>query len=127
MSEGFPAIQSSRFVEPPGALAEPMRHSDGRGKPLLKSGPFGADLIRFPVGGGVPPHTHPGEHMLFVLSGRGSLQFGEEWHALEPGFCYHVPAGVRHAIRAESELTLLSVANDHRGVSAEDRLDVARD
>jgi quercetin dioxygenase-like cupin family protein len=102
-----------------------MTHSDATALRLLKHGPFGADLIRFPPGGRVPDHTHPGAHLLFVLGGLGWVDYEGEAARLEPGVCYLIPAGVRHGIRAESELTLLAVADDHRDAGSEDRLNVA--
>lgn len=116
-------LQCSQFFEPPGPLPEQMAKSDGTGKRLLKDGPFGADLIRFAAGKGVRSHVHPGDHMLFVLSGNGILTFDGQQHAMYPGFCYFVPGTVPHAIEADSELTLLSIANQHIDVASDDRLE----
>lgn len=117
-------IQMGCFNAAEGLLTRKMAHSDATGLPLLKSGPFGADLIRFPAGGKVDSHTHPGEHMLFVLGGEGRLVLGDAEVNLMPGICYHVPANISHAIFAATELTLISVANDHRPVESEERLSV---
>lgn len=119
-------LQINTFLEPPGDLPEPMAHSDARGKRLLAHGRFGADLIRFPAGGRVGEHTHPGGHMLFVVSGEGWVVCRGERARLAPGLCYFVPGLAPHAIEAASELTLLAVADDHRDVSSQERLDVAR-
>lgn len=117
-------VQTGCFNAAEGPLTRPMSYSDATGLPLLKSGPFGADLIRFPAGGKVGKHTHPGEHMLFVLSGGGRLEYQDTEVNLIPGLCYHVPSNVPHAIYATTELTLISVANDHRPVDSEERLSV---
>ena len=112
------------FDFPPGLLPLPMASSDATAARLLKDGPFGADLIRFPAGGQVQPHTHPGSHMLFVLSGSGWVDCESVPHRLVPGVCYLVPGGIRHGIRADSEMTLLAIANNHRDASSQERLDL---
>lgn len=108
----------------PGALPIKMHASDATAKRLLKHGSFGADLIRFPAGGCVPPHTHPGSHMLFVLSGQGWVDCGNQSFFLSAGECYLIPSNVIHGIRAATEFTLISVADNHRDVANEDRLNV---
>lgn len=60
---------------PVGATPIEMAHSDATAKHLFRDGAFGADVIRFPAGGCVPDHTHPGAHILYVLSGRGWLDY----------------------------------------------------
>lgn len=109
----------------PGDLPMQMAASDGRGLALVKRGAFGADLIRFAPGTGVAEHTHPGDHVLIVVSGTGWVDYDGVPHRLEQGAIYLVPGAVRHAIRAESELSLVSVANDHRDVGSPERLRAA--
>lgn len=101
-----------------------MAHSDALGARLLKSGQFGADLIRFPPGGRVGMHTHPGQHILIVTGGTGWVTVYDERHRLEAGICYLIPGNAPHAIDADTELSIISVADDHRDVSSEERLDV---
>lgn len=117
-------MQIGRFDLGPGPLPRPMVSSDATGLALAKVGGFGADLIRFPAGGEVRPHTHPGDHILVVVSGSGWVDYDGVPHALEAGVLYLVPGSVPHGIRAETELTLLSIANDHRPVDAESRLEM---
>lgn len=116
-------IQIAEFIVA-GALPHPMAHSQGRGLPLVGEGRFAADLIRFSAGEGVADHTHPGAHILIVVGGSGWVDYEGEPHRLTVGCIYYVPGGARHAIRAESELTLISVADDHRPVDAPSRLEV---
>lgn len=118
-------LQIARFVQPPGKLPVQMAKSDGTALRLLKRGPFGADLIRFAPGQGVATHTHPGDHVLVVVSGSGWLTYNGQRVEISEGTVYLVPGSVPHAIDAgESELTLISVANDHRDAGSEDRLEV---
>jgi quercetin dioxygenase-like cupin family protein len=115
-------LQESCWHVPPGELPITMHASDATAKPLLKSGEFGADLIRFPAGGSVADHTHAGDHMLFVVSGVGWVDYDGSPHRLEPGVCYLIPGEVRHGVRAETELTMLAVAARHIEVESVSRL-----
>ncbi len=100
-----------------------MHASDGTAWKLVKNGDFGADLIRFPAGGGVGMHTHPGDHILIVSSGTGWVLHGDDKTWLYPGACYLVPGSVPHAIQADTELTMVSVANKHVDAESSGRLD----
>lgn|SRR5512138_375817 len=117
-------LQIGEFLVGPGALPLQMANSEGTALPLLKRGPFGADLIRFAPGRGVPLHTHPGNHILIVTSGEGRLIFNGEEFALRAGVLYLVPGSVPHQIDALTELTLVSVADDHRHAGSSDRLEL---
>lgn len=107
-------------VEP----SEKMAHSDALGARLVKDGAFGADLIKFPRGGRVGMHTHPGAHILIVMSGFGWVTVSGERHWLRAGVCYLIPSNEPHAIDADTDLSILSIANDHRDVASSERLDV---
>jgi mannose-6-phosphate isomerase-like protein (cupin superfamily) len=127
-----PPIQISRWAEvkddnivvASGARPIQMRNSDGTGLPLLKDDLFGADVIRFGPGKGVGNHVHIGAHILFVIKGRGFVDYDGVPYRLEPGLCYLVPKFVDHAIRAETELVLIAVGNDHRSLASEERMSV---
>lgn len=127
MAELF-RLDQSRYLVPSGPLPQRMANSQGTGIPLVGRGSFAADLIRFAPGQGVGKHTHPGEHILIVVSGHGLLTCGDDFLSLVPGMIYHVPAGAPHALSAtDAELTLISVANDHRPVDSPQRLEVLAD
>ena len=113
-------------VDPAKELSEQMHLSDASGKNLLKQGPFAADLIRFPPGGKVELHTHPGNHMLFCIDGKGLVQYGDQFHELHPGVCYLIEGMVPHAVFADdsSQLTLIAIADEHYDVSSSSRLDM---
>ena len=106
------------------ALPYQMHESDGTGKPLVKHGKFGADLVRFAAGEGVRMHTHEGAHILFCLKGEGWVDYGPEPRPLAPGLCYLVPSQQPHAIRADTDLLLIAVGDDHRPVDSTERLTV---
>ena len=99
-----------------------MINSDGKGLPLLIHKGFGADLIKFTAGKGVEKHIHPGSHILIVFSGEGKLGYYEETHLLTPGLIYLIPENVPHSIRAETDLVLMAIGNDHKSVNSNERM-----
>jgi quercetin dioxygenase-like cupin family protein len=60
----------------------------------------------------IKPHRHnDGAHVLYIVSGGGTMTHGDKTITLKPGMLVHVPAGVAHGIKAESgELTLVDFA-----------------
>ncbi len=101
-----------------------MAHSYGSALPLVLSDKFGADVIRFPAGLGVDMHTHPGAHILMVTKGKGVLVYCGRPYSMFEGMTYLVPPYAPHAIKAETELVLISIGNDHQPAGSEKRLTV---
>jgi quercetin dioxygenase-like cupin family protein len=60
----------------------------------------------------IKPHRHnDGAHVLYIVSGGGTMTHGDKTITLKPGMIVHVPAGVAHGIKAEGgELTLVDFA-----------------
>ena len=60
----------------------------------------------------IKPHRHnDGAHVLYIVSGGGTMTHGDKTITLKPGMLVHVPAGVAHGIKAEGgELTLVDFA-----------------
>ncbi len=50
--------------------------------------------------GYTPRHSHPWEHEIYVLSGTGSIQVGEEQAEVSEGIAVFIPPQVEHQIRA---------------------------
>ena len=100
-----------------------MFGSEGKGRTLVKNDKFGADFLHFQKGRGTEVHTHPGDHILYVTNGCGHLQFGKAFFVLSEGDCYFIPGSTPHKVWAssESEMSLISIANDHRAVDSEER------
>lgn len=99
-----------------------MYESDGKGSPLLKFNKFGADIIQFGAGKGVQNHTHEGDHILFVVSGTGFVEYNGKDYPLKPGLCYLIPGNVDHAIKATTELVLIAVGNNHQPLESSARM-----
>ncbi len=99
-----------------------MKNSFGTASPLFSYGGFGADVIRFSADGGVQNHVHPGDHILFTLSGSGYVIYEGIPHELYPGVCYFVKGSAAHAIKATSNLVLIAVGNNHYPADSEERM-----
>lgn len=56
-------------------------------------------LFELEVGGHTPHHSHPWEHEVFVLAGKGSVTTPQGEWSLEPQSVVYVPAGEEHQFR----------------------------
>jgi quercetin dioxygenase-like cupin family protein len=117
------SLDDGTLVVASGPRLLPMCNSDGTGTPLVKEAKFGADVIRFGPRQGVGNHVHEGAHILFVIKGEGWVDYEGMEHRLEPGLCYFVPGLTQHAIRADTELVLIAVGNDHRALDSVERME----
>ncbi|MFN8315832.1 MAG: cupin domain-containing protein [Chitinophagales bacterium] len=95
---------------------------NGTGTHLVGYKSFGADIIRFESNAKVINHTHKGDHILFVLSGSGFVEYNGVEYPLSPGVSYLIPGNVNHAMRSIDCLVLISVSNDYRPLESEERL-----
>lgn len=105
-----------------------MIGSEAKGKELVKDDLFGADMLKFDANQKTSLHTHPGNHILFVVAGDGFLKYEGILHKLIQNTCYFVPGFVPHQVIAgESGMYLLSVSDKHRTVDSPERLKVVGD
>jgi quercetin dioxygenase-like cupin family protein len=60
----------------------------------------------------IKPHRHhDGSHVIYVVSGSGTMTHGDKAIMLKSGMLVHVPVGVAHGIKADGgELTLVDFA-----------------
>jgi quercetin dioxygenase-like cupin family protein len=58
-------------------------------------------------GTGSPPHTHPGEEILFVLNGELDIHIGDDVVHATPGAVFYFPAGTREWFEAVTDATVL--------------------
>ena len=50
----------------------------------------------------IPTHRHEdGSHVLYIVSGRGTVTLDGKPAALKPGAVVHIPAGVNHSIKVD--------------------------
>lgn len=91
------------------------------GRSLVTNGRLGADLLHVPAGEGFPPHTHPGDHLLFVLSGRGTITVNGMIIQTSAGQVYLVEGAVPHAVGAITDHVILAVGAPHRRLESPGR------
>jgi quercetin dioxygenase-like cupin family protein len=118
----FADFDGAHMIVPTEERGTKMSNSMGTGDELVEYNRFGADVIRFPAGGGVANHTHEGDHILFCIAGNGYVVYEGVSHKLTPGICYFVIGEVDHAIKAETDLVLIAVGNKHYPVGAKARM-----
>jgi quercetin dioxygenase-like cupin family protein len=64
------------------------------------------------TGDGPPPHQHPWDESLYVVSGAFELTAGEQTTIAGPGAFVHIPAGAAHGFRClEDGSTVVSVTS----------------
>lgn len=103
----------------------PMVGSEALGLPLVKQGNFAADMLKFEPYQQTSLHTHPGNHILFVVEGDGWLDYGDETLDLTTGTCYFVPGSTPHRVKSASiGMVLMSISDSHYPVDSSDRLEV---
>lgn len=91
------------------------------GRSLVTNGLLGADLLHLPAGEGFAPHTHPGDHLLFVVGGYGTITIDGTITATRPGNVYLVRGSVPHAVGATTDHVILAVGAPHRRLESEER------
>ena len=63
-----------------------------------------------------PLHTHPQDETFFMLEGTLTLQLGDDRFAFEPGATTHIPAGLKHTWRADTEIARWLVLSIPAGI-----------
>ena len=98
---------------------------------LLEDGlEFGVDSIEMQPGASFEPHVHEGAHILFVLSGRGTVWLDGRDLRLAPGDSLFVPADLPHAVSAmpggSEPLLFVAAGYPHKNLTARDRMRLLR-
>lgn len=87
---------------------------------------IGADLIEMQPGSAFPLHTHPGDHILYIISGRGTITIDSEPRPVESGVTVYVAGMSAHNVATYPDATepfvLLVVGHPKQHVSSPDRL-----
>lgn len=99
-----------------------MAHSTATGSDLVSNGTLGADVIRLGPGEGFVPHTHPGDHLLIVIGGEGTITYDGRIYPTAAGEVYMVEGGVPHAVGAVTDHVILAVGAPHRPAGSDDRM-----
>lgn len=93
----LPDLHQEAAVQPDGILSRVL-HNEGGVRTVIFAFDSGQELTE---------HTASRPAILQVLCGTGSLRLGPDELEARPGTWAYMPAGLVHAIRAESPLTLL--------------------
>lgn len=68
-----------------------------------------AVLFGFAAGEELSEHTAAKPAMLFFVQGEATVGLGDDSHEAKPGSWVHMPAGMRHSIRAKTPTVMLLV------------------
>jgi quercetin dioxygenase-like cupin family protein len=98
--------------------------SPATGEPLVSNGKLGADLIRLAAGESFAPHTHPGDHLLIVVAGRGTISFDGVIYPTRAGQIYMVEGDVPHAVGAVTDHVILAAGAPHHAIDSETRMEL---
>lgn len=99
-----------------------MEKSVATAQALLSNGQLGADLIRLEAGSSFAPHTHPGDHLLIIVAGEGTMTYGGKIHPTKAGQILMIEGAVPHAVGAITDHVILAVGAPHRAVDDPDRM-----
>jgi quercetin dioxygenase-like cupin family protein len=99
-----------------------MHNTEATAWDLVSSHGLGVDHISVPAGAGFPPHTHPGHHLLIIISGRGTMTVNNKVYPTKAGQVYFVPGEHPHAVGAIDEHHILAVGYRHKKPSDPERM-----
>lgn len=99
-----------------------MAHSSATGEGLVSNGYLGADVIHVQAGKGFVPHTHPGDHLLIIVGGEGTITYDGKIYPTHAGQIYMIEGRVPHAVGAITDHVILAVGAPHRPIDSEDRM-----
>lgn len=93
----YPNLLSEALIPKGGILSRTLY--SGQGHKVV--------LFAFDAGQELSEHTASRPALLQILSGKGSLKLGQEELEIQPGSLAYTPAGLVHAVRAESPMVML--------------------
>ncbi|MEM7345427.1 MAG: cupin domain-containing protein [Chloroflexota bacterium] len=105
-----------------GPYPTPMAHSNATGQGLVSNGQLGADLIRLKANDGFVPHTHPGDHLLIVVGGKGTITYDGYIYPTQAGQVYMIAGEIPHAVGAITDHVILAVGSPHKSIDSPDRM-----
>jgi quercetin dioxygenase-like cupin family protein len=123
-AQGTIGLEASEVVVSHTPRPTPMIGTRATGAALVTNGSLGADLIRVPAGGGFSPHTHPGDHILIIVAGLGTITYAGRVHPTRAGQIYMIEGLVPHAVGAITDHVIIAVGSPHRPVDGADRMEL---
>jgi quercetin dioxygenase-like cupin family protein len=87
---------------------------------------IGVDLIDMQPGSAFPLHVHPGDHILYVMSGDGCVSVDGIDHKVKGGDTIFIPAEYPHGVKSDNvqsgRLVFLAFGHPHKHLDAKDRM-----
>ncbi len=68
---------------------------------------FSMRIFRVEAGGHIPEHSHPWEHEILVLKGRGKIRIGDQEFEVKEGNAIYIPPDLPHEYFAYEEILFL--------------------
>ncbi|MHA2028831.1 MAG: cupin domain-containing protein [Candidatus Kariarchaeaceae archaeon] len=99
-----------------------MKNSNATGDPLVSNGLLGGDIIHLKAGDSFVPHTHPGDHLLIVVGGLGTVVYNGKIYPTQTGQIYMIEGKIPHAVGAITNHVILAVGCPHRPIDSVDRM-----
>ena len=78
-------------------------------KTIYQDGQIKAVVFGFGQGRGLSEHTAARPAMLFFVKGEASVGLGDDVHDAQTGTWVHMPAGLKHSIKAKTPVVMLLV------------------
>lgn len=101
----------------------PMEATQAMAAALVTNGYIGVDLINVPDGGGFAPHTHPGDHLLIIVRGEGTITYDGRIYGTRAGQVYLIEGAIPHAVGGVSGgHAILAVGAPHRLPDSPERM-----
>ena len=105
-----------------GERSAAMAHSNATGEGLVSNGVLGADIIRVGAGDGFVPHTHPGDHLLIIIGGVGTITYDGKIYETRAGQIYMIEGNIPHAVGAITDHVILAVGSPHKPIDSVERM-----
>lgn len=99
-----------------------IKHSVATGESMGSNGFLGVDLIHVTAGHGFTPHTHPGDHILIVVAGYGTITFDGKIYPTQAGDVYMIDGKIPHAVGGRTDHAILAVGAPHMPVDSLERM-----
>lgn len=99
-----------------------LENSVAKGEALISNGKLGADIIRLKAGQRFLPHTHPGDHLILTIGGKGTVTYNGKIYQTDAGQIYLIEGKVPHAVGAITDHLILAIGSPHKPIDAYDRM-----
>ena len=109
-----------------GNKLEGIRGRIGVAAPSKTGVEIGIDYMEMSPGSEFPLHTHEGDHILYVIEGKGIAHVDGKDYTLKKGDVIFVPSEYPHAFKTFTEyknkFTFVAVGHPHKKLNAKDRM-----